>query len=231
VPNVYTFKDFEGSSHRILIGLIRRFCARRGTMLDIGAAGGELGAEVRDVFDCQIAIEGDASRMSDLRSRYDQIVIGDLESTVALPCGLAAVVLADILEHLRDPRLLLGLVRRSIADDGLVFVSVPNIANITIRIGLLFGFFIYRDRGILDATHLRFYTLGTIRKEIEDAGFDVVAIRGSAVPIRLVFGSYLPGALLKPVEWILARATQLWKSLMAYQIILVARKSSKSPAP
>ena len=51
MSNVYTFKDFEGSSHRILIDLIRRFSPRGGTLLDLGAAGGELGASVRGQFD------------------------------------------------------------------------------------------------------------------------------------------------------------------------------------
>src|SRR5438045_3007270 len=75
VPNVYTFKDFEGSSHRILIELIRRFAPRGGTLLDLGAAGGELGAAVRDQFDRTIGFEYDSDRMGQLRGRFDQVVI------------------------------------------------------------------------------------------------------------------------------------------------------------
>ena len=57
MPNVYTFKDFEGSSHRILIDLIRRHAGRGGTLLDLGAAGGELGSAVREQFDRTIGFE------------------------------------------------------------------------------------------------------------------------------------------------------------------------------
>src|SRR6266513_2050578 len=66
LSNVYTFKDFEGSSHRILIDLIRRFSPRGGRLLDLGAAGGELGAAVRDHFDRTIGFEYDADRIGDL---------------------------------------------------------------------------------------------------------------------------------------------------------------------
>src|SRR3954447_22854200 len=141
VPNVYTFKDFEGSSHRILIELIRRFAPRGGTLLDLGAAGGELGAAVRDQFEKTIGFEYDADRLGQLRSRFDQVVIADLETVRTLPPGVSAIALADIIEHLRNSTNLLSIVKRSLNSDGVLFLSVPNIANITVRLGLLFGIF------------------------------------------------------------------------------------------
>jgi len=110
MSNVYTFKDFEGSSHRILIDLIRRFAPRGGTLLDLGAAGGELGAAVRDRFDRTIGFEYDADRIGQLRHRFDSVVIADLERVKTLPKNVRAVVMADILEHLRDASTLLACV-------------------------------------------------------------------------------------------------------------------------
>ena len=222
VPNVYTFKDFEGSSHRILIDLIRRFAPRGGTLLDLGAAGGELGAAVREQFDQTIGFEYDADRIGQLRSRFDQIVIADLETVRTLPSNVNAIVLADIIEHLRNSTNLLRMVKQSLTSDGVLFLSVPNIANITVRLGLLFGVFEYRDRGILDFTHLRFFTMRTIRREIEKAGFHIVAIRGSSVPIRLIIG-WMPDVLLRMGEHVLTWITRVWRGLFAYQIILVAK--------
>jgi predicted TPR repeat methyltransferase len=223
VPNVYTFKDFEGSSHRILIDLIRRFAPRGGTLLDLGAAGGELGAAVRGRFEHTIGFEYDADRIGQLRGRFDQVVIADLEAVKTLPSEVSAVVLADVIEHLRDSTTLLRIVRQSLRTDGVLFLSVPNIANITVRLGLLFGIFEYRDRGILDFTHLRFFTMRTIRREIENAGFHIVAIRGSSVPLRLIIG-WMPELLLRPSEHVLTWITRIWRGLFAYQIILVATK-------
>ena len=224
MPNVYTFKDFDGSSHRILIDMIRRHARRGGTLLDLGAAGGELGSAVRDQFTRTLGFEYNVDCVGDLSGRFDQVVVADLERVKSLPSNVDAVVLADVLEHLRDPATALALVRKSLRDDGRVFISVPNIANITVRLGLLVGVFEYRDRGILDHTHLRFYTKRTIRREVEDAGFRIVEIGGSSVPIRLIIGRFTPEPLLRAGERLLVWLTRAWRSLFAYQIILVAAK-------
>jgi len=222
MPNVYQFKDFEGSSHRILIELIRSSGAT-GRLLDLGPANGELCAAVGDQFSHTACVEVDEACLPALRSRFDEVVIANLESMFELPKGFDVVVMADVLEHLHDQRRVLDAARRSLRPGGRLFISVPNIANLTIRVGLLFGFFVYRERGILDETHVRFYTLSTIRSAIENAGFEIERIRGSAIPLRLIIGKLVPGRILRSAEWLLARLTQTWKALFAYQIILVAR--------
>jgi predicted TPR repeat methyltransferase len=224
MPNVYTFKDFEGSSHRILMSLVRHYAPHGGTLLDLGAAGGELGSSLRDQFARTIGFEYNVDCLPQLSGRFDQVVITDLERVKSLPRNLDAIVLADVLEHLRNPPAALRLVHEAVAPDGHVFISVPNIANITVRLGLLFGIFEYHDRGILDHTHLRFYTLRTIRREIERAGFRILAVRGSSVPLRLIIGRFTPEPILRLGERVLTWITRLWRSLFAYQIILVAQK-------
>lgn len=223
MPNVYTFKDFEGSSHRILIELVNRFSRRRGRLLDLGAAGGELGESLRPLFDSTAGFEYEVERIAQLKGRFDRVVIADLERLAKLPGDNSAIVMADVLEHLRDPKKALALVRGVLRDDGLLYISVPNIANITIRIGLLFGIFTYRERGILDATHLRFYTSRTIRDEVTNAGFDIVNVRGSSIPIRLIVSGFLPEFLIRIGERMLTALTHVMTALFAYQIILVAK--------
>lgn len=224
MPNVYDFKDFEGSSHRILIELLHRYGKKGGALLDLGASAGHLGGAVRSLFSRSIGFEYEVECIGMLRDAFDQVLITDLEKLRRLPSGIDAVVLADVLEHLRDPTGLLRLVRESLSADGRVFISVPNIANITVRIGLLLGIFEYRDRGILDNTHLRFYTMRTIRQDVERAGFRIVAVRGSIVPIRLIIGRWTPEPLLRIGEKMLMILTRMWKALFAYQIILVAER-------
>jgi hypothetical protein len=112
-------------------------------------------------------------------------------------------------------------VKQSLTNEGVLFLSVPNIANITVRIGLLLGIFEYRDRGILDFTHVRFFTMRTIRREVEKAGFRIIAVRGSSVPIRLIMPR-MPDLLLRIGERLLTWITRVWRGLFAYQIILVA---------
>lgn len=223
MPNVYTFKDFEGSSHRILIDLIRRYARRGGTLLDLGAAAGELGAAVRDHFSRTLGFEYQVDCIGDLGRRFDCAVVTDLEQVKRLPENLDAVVCADVIEHLRDPPAALGLIRSALREDGHAFISVPNVANITVRASLLFGMFNYQERGILDQTHLRFYTKRTFRRELEQAGFEIAALRGSSIPVRLVIGSFTPEPILRVIEKLLTTITPLWPSLFAYQIVAVAR--------
>lgn len=224
MPNVYTFKDFEGSSHRILLKLIRRF-PRRPRLLDLGAAGGELGAELRDHFDKRIGFEYEVERIGQLRGRFDSVVISNLETVPKLPSNIDVIVLADVLEHLRNQKQVLQRVREALAPEGLLFISVPNIANVTIRLGLLFGVFRYRERGILDETHIRFYTRETIREELEGAGFEVLETHGSSVPIRLILENKVPEFILRMGERTLTVLTEIWKAFFAYQIIMIARAS------
>jgi len=226
MPNVYTFKDFEGSSHRILMRLIRKWAKPGGTLLDLGAAGGELGNAVRDQFSRTLGFEYNVDCVGQLCGQFDQVVIADLETVKHLPRNVDAIVLADVLEHLRSPARALGLVREALNDDGKVFISVPNIANVTVRLGLLFGIFEYRDRGILDHTHLRFYTMRTIRREVESAGFRILETGGSSVPIRLIIGRFTPEPILRIGERLLTMLTRVWRGLFAYQVILVAEKST-----
>ena len=223
MPNVYTFKNFEGSSHRILIDLISRYSNGSDTLLDLGAAGGELGEALRSKFRRRIGFEYEVDRIADLRAHFDQAVIADLEAIRNLQVHAGSIVLADVLEHLRDPARLLRCVHDALPSEGHVFISVPNIANITVRLGLLFGIFEYRERGILDSSHLRFYTMRSIKREIDRAGFRIVAIRGSSVPIRLILPHW-PDFLLRIGERMLTIVTRVWRGLFAYQIILVAQR-------
>lgn len=223
MPEIYQFKDFAGSSHRLLIQLIRRHASGRARLVDLGAAGGELGAALRDRFEKTFGFELDPNEMAPLKQRFSQVIIADLERLTKLPRNIDAVVLADVLEHLRNPAELLRLVNDSLSEEGRVFISVPNIANITIRLGLLAGIFTYRDRGILDHTHLRFYTRKTIRQEVERAGFIIEEMRGSAIPIRLIIGRWMPEVMLRPMEAMLAAVTQWWRALFAYQFVIAAR--------
>jgi len=81
------------------------------------------------------------------------------------------VLLQDVLEHIRYPLALLDDCRTLLAPQALVLISLPNVANITVRLSLLFGRFEYAERGILDKTHLRFFTRRSARRLIESAGY------------------------------------------------------------
>ena len=221
--HVYEFKDFAGSSHRILIELIRAHARRGGILLDLGAFAGDLGASVRSHFARTIAWEYVLANIGLLGNRFDSVIIGDLEQASRFPSNADAIVMADVLEHMKYPGEVLDKALESLTPEGRLFISVPNVANVAIRASLLFGRFEYAERGILDSTHLRFYTRRTARREIESAGLTILAERVSIVPLRFVFTS-IPDPILSILERILIGLTRLLPTLLGYQFIFVAER-------
>jgi 2-polyprenyl-3-methyl-5-hydroxy-6-metoxy-1,4-benzoquinol methylase len=94
------------------------------------------------------------------------------------------VVLSHVLEHLRNPEMLLCQVRRVLRTGGTIAVALPNILNWHQRLLFLFGRFEYTEQGIMDNTHLHFYTFSSARRMLETSGFTVVRAKaaGSIIP-------------------------------------------------
>jgi hypothetical protein len=110
--------------------------------------------------------------------------------------------------------------------DGLLIISVPNVANITVRLMLLFGQFNYTARGILDRTHLRFFTRKTARRFVKENGFTIQEERLTVMPVELALGWSADGLLVKTVNRLLAALTALLPGLFGYQVMFVARAKS-----
>jgi 2-polyprenyl-3-methyl-5-hydroxy-6-metoxy-1,4-benzoquinol methylase len=140
--------------------------------------------------------------------------------------GHQVVICADILEHTPDPsnelhRLVCLQPSRSV-----FFISVPNIANIWVRLNLLFGRFNYTDRGILDRTHLRFFTRSTITQMISTAGLEIEKIVPTPIPLHLVHHFFDHAALGRWFYWLLNKMTQAVPTLLGYQFVVYAKKHS-----
>jgi predicted TPR repeat methyltransferase len=219
----YPFKASAGSSHQRLIRLIPRWAKRGGRFVDLGAFGGEIGGAVRPHFAHTAAVERDPDQIPHLAARYDSVIIADLEQVTRVPGEMDAVLLADVLEHLRAPDAILRLASIHLAPGGKVFISIPNVANLAVRLHLLLGRFEYADRGILDRTHLRFFTRRTARALVESSGLRIVHEETTPVPIREAFPHW-PSLLLRPLETLILLLTPLWPTLMGYQFIFVAEK-------
>jgi hypothetical protein len=128
---------------------------------------------------------------------------------------------ADVLEHLKDPTFCFGNALPALKKTGEIIVSVPNIANIVIRLSLLAGRFDYCDRGILDRTHLRFFTLSSLRKIMQEASYRVLEVAPTPLPVQLVvpLSENKLFAWLHETHYLLVR---LWKTLFAYQFVVKA---------
>lgn len=150
------------------------------------------------------------SRDAEKAARYCRtMVVGSAEDDASYE-GLSdhydVILMADVLEHLRWPELALKQARRRLSAEGHALASVPNIAYWKMRLDLLQGRFQYKDLGLLDRTHLRFFTISTATELFRAADLRVAEM---LIPPPRVprFG--------RAKEWVKSR----WPSLFALQIV------------
>ncbi len=243
------------------LALVRAIGTPR-TVLDVGCGIGLNGAVAKRAGARVTGIETDERAAAAARERLDEVLAVDItdDAAVRAALGLPAagrrfdlILFADVLEHVADPIAVLRRLLGYLAEDGHVVVSLPNVAAWTVRLGLLAGRFDYRPSGILDDSHLRFFTRDSARRLLEEAGLEVLRIGQNPMIVRaakdLVVSAYglreaagspetfsptaladsLPYKLyrgvVRPAEDALAERAP---GLLAFQNVLVCRKP---PAP
>jgi 2-polyprenyl-3-methyl-5-hydroxy-6-metoxy-1,4-benzoquinol methylase len=215
----YTLKRSPSSSHAQIIESIEP----ESRVLDIGCSQGLL---ARPLAERNIRVVGvDALAPERVVPEIESYFQRDLEQPLDLPLGrdFDYIVVADVIEHLRERRELLVGARRFLKENGRLIVSAPNIALWFYRLSLLVGRFEYGPRGVLDRTHVHLYTRATLRREVRAAGFTIERERVTALPFELVFESTGRSRLVRSIASIYHMLARMWPELFAYQIILEAR--------
>ena len=163
-------------------GIIGSFVPMGARVLDIGCGPGTVSSLIRDHRNARVVgVEPNPARAAVCRARGIEVHLGFATPELLASLGqFDAIIFADVLEHLVDPAEMLRLVKSALKSDGVIVASVPNVANWTVRLRLLFGRFDFTDSGIMDATHLRWFTHKTLRELFERSGFTVKGMDGSA---------------------------------------------------
>jgi SAM-dependent methyltransferase len=222
----YVEKDDPWSSHtQIRTWLAQQRAGAR--ILDIGAATGTLGKQFTEAGLVMFGIEPHSAWANIARPYYAELLAGTLDdASDAFLSHHDVVVCADVLEHIADPTQAL---RRLLAlqSPGCQFlISVPNIANIWVRLNLLLGRFDYTDRGILDRTHLRFFTWRTLRGMFASVGLRIVDVHVTPIPLNLIHPVFQQYAVGRLAHAVLARLTRAFPTLLGYQFVVKAVKPS-----
>lgn len=195
---MYQEKLFFGSSHTWALDLLKD---RERTVLDVGAGSGFIKRHLPYKTVDEVEPGTVYSDIKDVPDKhYD------------------AVLFLDVLEHLHNPEeVLLDCIKRFSPDE--ILISVPNITHWSVRLCILFGFFEYQDRGILDRTHLQFFSIKRARGLIEISCDYKGLLSGSIVPLELLFPINLPtfGRFRKCFSDALP-------SLFAYQYLIYLRR-------
>lgn len=220
----YPFKSGIYSSHNLIL---RKISQRGGqSVLDLGCGTGMLAAALIEPSRTILGIELDKSDVIEARARGIEVIAGNVEEAVGLTSGkkFDVVIAADILEHLANPRNLLENFTDLLSGpNGYAVISIPNVANLTVRIQLLFGKFNYTSRGILDNTHLRFFTKASLTELLIESGLEIIDYEFSSMPIEMVMEGRIPSKLSNFLQHILRIATQIFPTILGYQSIVVVR--------
>jgi 2-polyprenyl-3-methyl-5-hydroxy-6-metoxy-1,4-benzoquinol methylase len=145
-------------------------------ILDVGAGAGKTTAWVRSRYQGSraMALEGNPAMLDELRENADEAHIVDLDGAIPDVGSPDLILCLDILEHLVRPQDLLRRLVGAMAEGGTVIVSCPNVAHASVSVPLLLrGKFEYRDSGILDRTHLRFFVRESVIALMNQAGLVV----------------------------------------------------------
>jgi len=174
-------------------------------ILELGCAAGYISRHLQE-RGCRVTgVEIDAEAAEHARTWCEKVVVhdlNDLDWVDQVGVGFDTILCGDVLEHLVQPENILWHIQRLLAPGGRVIICLPNVAHIRVRLKLLFGKFEYDSAGVMDVTHLRFYTYKTARELIEHSGFKIVSyqptVGGGAATrwLRVLFHKLFAGGLL-----------------------------------
>jgi SAM-dependent methyltransferase len=194
--------------------------ARR--VLDVGCGSGGFGAALKRERGCEVVgLEGFPEAAERARERLDDAFCVDLDALQTPPQGpFDAIVFGDVLEHLRDPVRLLHTLLPSLSEDGVLVCSIPNLKHWTVLYPLLVGDrWTYEDHGLLDRTHVHFFTARETARMLDALGLEIA---------QLVVNDHVPlPPAMEPLAAVAAAfgadRAEAAARLGAYQYLLVAR--------
>jgi len=166
-------------------------------VLEVGCGSGNTLAYLKErgaAHTC--GIELDPQVAEEARGRVDHLLVGDIDQ-IKLPYEpgtFDCIIFGDVLEHLRDPWGALEKLTAFLRPGGVVLASIPNVRfyGVSLRL-LLLGRWDYREEGILDRTHLRFFTRRSMRQLFQGAGLQVQGMRSVYGPKRAAFNLFTLG--------------------------------------
>lgn len=216
IAEPYAFKPSPYSSHGRILELIDGRPPQR--ILDVGCGPGWLAQALTDAGHTVTGV--DAIEEPGVRDRMHRFVCADLSQ--GLPDELGddydIVLAADIIEHLAEPANLVEQLARRVGPNGSLIASVPNISHWYPRARVAAGRFDYDQRGILDATHLRFFTRRSFLRLAADCGLEVTGRAATGLPLDALGLADAP-IVTGTIGRIDRALTRLWPTMFAYQFV------------
>jgi len=203
-------------------------------ILELGCAAGRLGRAIKERQLCYlVGIELNPIAAQEALKFFDEVITGDMDTLeFPFPEGFFdCIICADILEHLKDPWQVLEKITRLLVPRGMIVCSIPNIRNIGILDNLVKGKWQYQDAGILDRTHLRFFTREEFATVLKNCSYEIEKtdfVKDSRFA-HLVYPSGQETLDLNLDRWLIKHVTpREFEELTALQILFVGKKAITS---
>ena len=165
---------------------VLRAIGRAGRVLELGPGPGHVTELLAAAGNDVTCVELDAGAAASARRFATRVEVADLDVTdlTTLLAGeiFDALSAADVLEHLRHPHRTLHQAASLVKPGGTVVVSLPNVAHVDIRLALLNGRWDYKEHGLLDLTHLRFFTRASAVRLLTAVGLEITEIQAVEWP-------------------------------------------------
>ena len=222
---VYKRKTGKYSSHETILRLIGTPSHADSSILDLGASDGLLYQELKGRgFDVTCV---DYESPENISVPAEDYVFCNLEQyqDLKIEKKYDYIILADVIEHLRNAGGLLQYISKFLKEDGQVIISVPNIAIWVYRLSLMLGKFDYTEKGTLDETHVRFYTKKSILNLMAKTQYQVQNFIPTSLPFEVVLKSLRGSFILNAIEAIYFIFASLWQRMFAYQFVIKAKVS------
>lgn len=161
------------------IGWLYDYIKPGSKFLDFGCATGYFGSIIKKDKKCTVDGVEISSDIVEARKVLDTVYSFDIDGEwpeELLKKKYDYIFFGDVIEHLKDPTEALKKTMKILNKNGMVFVSTPNVAHISTRLELLQGNFEYESMGILDSTHLKYFTYRSLTQIVHDAGFSIHAM-------------------------------------------------------
>lgn len=161
------------------LSLIINQIKRGSTVLEFGPANGRMTKYLKEALDCKVyLVEIDEAAGKEALQYGEELVVDDIETYSWYEkyenIRFDYITFADVLEHLRDPEQVLTRAKSLLKQDGSVLLSVPNLAHNSVIISLLNNEFEYNKTGLLDNTHIHFFTKNSLENTMNRTGLTVV---------------------------------------------------------
>ena len=211
-------RTYQNSGNLVLLELIG--WKQAGRALDCGCGAGD-NARILSLHGWEVdGITISSDEQAKASRICKRVCIADLESGLpGIICGgYDLVIFSHVLEHLRNPSRVLKDVHRVLVPGGIVAVALPNVLNWRHRLRFLFGRFEYEEGGIMDSTHVRFYTFASARRLLETNGFEISKATAEGI-FPLARKIKLPSRIVRLLDRFVSTR---WPGLFGWQLLYVA---------